>query len=477
MKRNILMALLGATILIGSLSRVQAQDPWGLADDVPTWHAGETWDYSRDFRIDLDGVLADMGGGVAIEIDGGLSFQDTFALRVNALTPTAVVNTGFQGFQNSLAYIRNRTAGSLILTTATARLTLSQDGIEIPGEFVDIELTLNPLNSGTGESFVGVSDMAQIREQFQTPLTAGTIQAVNGSPTLCGIIDSLSGSALTCGGPTAPFGAALDIALHHAFERDNVTTGGLELLDFPTIDPVIGNTTGESWTAFGYRGIDGDLTLDVPALGLNTVASVDFATSISVASTFLNTMVGDPAIFDVDNRHIQSTVNGNSEEIYYSPGARELTYWRIANFSATTVDGLIVGLENFTTRLTAAPGTVFAPINVVTMTPARPLYGQAFTIDGTVGPAAGIVSAEVIIPGGGGSSALAPILPGNTFSITVNAPTRNDGTRSTISSTEREIGSFGVRITSPAILPPFDTRVFTVRLAEPSASRDWNSYE
>lgn len=477
MKRNILMALLGATIVMGSLSRVQAQDPWGLPDDVPTWKASESWSYARGFRISLDGTLADMGGGLEIWIDGGLTFTDTFSLQVDGIAPAQIVNTGFHGSQNVLAYVRNRTAGSLNLTTATARLTLALDGVEAPGEFVDIVLTLNPLNSSVGEAFTGVSDLSQIREQFETPLTAGTIQATTGSFDLCNLVASLSSNQLLCGGAPAPFQAALDLALLHAFERDNVTTGGLELLDFPTIDPTLDNGTGEEWSAFGYRGVEGDLTLIVPALTLNTVASVDFSTSVSVSAALLSKNVADPNSFSLDNRRVSAVVDGGSEEIYYSPNARELSYWQIANFSATTTDGLIVGLENFTTRLTAAPLPPVPPFVVISMTPARPLYGQAFTIAGTVAALAGNVTAEIIIPGGGGSTATVAIAPANTFSVVVNAPLRNDGTRSAISSTEREIGSFGVRLTSPALPPLDNAKVATIRLAEPSASRDWDSYE
>jgi hypothetical protein len=107
--------------------------------------------------------------------------------------------------------------------------------------------------------------------------------------------------------------------------------------------------------------------------------------------------------------------------------------------------------------------------------PPRPVPGAPFVVTGNAANGTSI-TAELLLPGGGGSMASAPIT-GGAFTLNMTAPLQDDGTPSLQASTEREGGSFGIELVRDGVTAPYNKKVLTVRLIAPNAARGWRIYE
>ncbi|MBI3736448.1 hypothetical protein HY256_08040, partial [Candidatus Sumerlaeota bacterium] len=117
-------------------------------------------------------------------------------------------------------------------------------------------------------------------------------------------------------------------------------------------------------------------------------------------------------------------------------------------------------------------------ITGVTLNPVQPSPGQAFTVSGTCSALGLTMGAQVLLPGGAGSSASSPILLG-AFSIGLTAPVGLDNTRS-IGGLLMESGSWGIQLTrTGGLTPPYPKKVVTVRTGAPAptAARVWDIFE
>ncbi len=456
----------------------KAQDPWGLANDVPTWQPGDQWSFRRTFTIALNGILAEDVGfpGFDLWIDANLYFTDDFTLQV---TGEAVVNNGLHGFQNTLAYNRTRTAGTLSVTGAGS-LTLYVNDVRST-ENVNLLFSLPSANSSTGTNWTAVADLAQIRENFSFPDTTvvNGLSITTGTPNLCATLPAVG---LSCGNSfTYTLGANLNID-HAAVDTQYgalSTTGGLEVMDFPTIDPFQDNGSGEKWSQFVQRGVNGSLHLIQTNIPIDQLVVINEAVPLLQLNTLQSLTATDPNSLFANNRRVQGQSPNPSanDDAYYTPTAKEFSYFKMGNVSVSS--GLLtVGVNNFTTRLLNSGSFTLAPdgdIVNLAITPPRPGAGQPFTVTG-LAPLGTNITGTVLLPGGGGSSANVGVTLG-AFSIPLVAPTKRDSTRSQATSTEKEIASFGIQLVRDGLAVPYNKKSLTLRLDVITPVRDWSMFE
>lgn len=488
-KTRLLVAVLGGMAAVAS-----AQGPqWGGVDDVPTYQPGESWPFRRSFKVNISTAI-EATAGIIIGLDAKLTFSDVYTLEVDSTTPI-IDATPSIGSYTEKAYLRKRTAGTITIGgSATAKLLNSLRQETFPGE--KIVLTLN-LPSGSSkepgsENWIGVSDLSQIRERFVTPNLAGTVTVVgytNGivsnANSTCSLVSALG---ITCGGTPIAFVLGIDLGIDHYTKKDNYTTSGLELVDFPTVDPFTETPDtfpgGEQNLVSGRRAIFGHLHLEVPSFSLNSDLDLtNISTPINYLLRFEQKNVPDPYVHLLDNRKIIGYVAPNDDAIYYSPAAKEFSYWRIGNLTVNATD-LTVQLQDFITN-TRAPGPGVAilvkpdgDITNLVIDPERPSFGQKFEVSGFAGSTTGtLITATLLRPLGLSDIQTTQTTVGGAFTVRLTAPLEGDNSPSDAGSHEPEFGSFGIQLVRAGSTTPYNRKLVTVRLDAPLAAKEWNRYE
>lgn len=487
-----ILAALGA---ISFAPRAQAQLPqWGGVDDVPTLSVGDSWDYARDFQIKLYGRYSN--GSINIFIDLNLNFTETFGLAVASVGP--VVNA-IPGFPSTQAYKRSRTHGALA-ASVSGRLELM---VGTPTGAIFLPANLRPdfrilvsgstqvSDTGTGENWLGVSDLAQIREKFTGSTTTGTLLLAGDGPngntnTICALLPSFI-AGINCGG-TLGLGLGVSLQLDHMMSGAGRTTGGLELVDFPTVTSRTADGVGEISTSAGVRRLDGTVHLEIAGL-LNQDLAFTLPQSVDYISTLVDKNIADPNNVYTDCRFLAGSLTPTNDLVYFSPTAKEMPYWQIGDLAVPIAINPVYGtvtLKNFTTEILSTGGVSVSPAGTsftnLAMSPARPAPGQSFVLSGTIGDITAVsVQAEVLLPNGAGSTSNDIVVGGldQNFAITLTAPTNDDSSPMTPLSTDADLGSFGIKLTGG---PVSGTKIVTVRLAAPtplppSAAGDWKFYE
>lgn len=455
-------------------ARAQFDPQWGGVDDVPTWQTGDSWNFDRSFQIGIGDntgqslITIDAGFPLSIYPDLDIDFTDSFTLET----------TGTQAVTNSAvadpieAYVRTRTAGTLDAVVS---------GIIGGDPFFSVGLTVtggaSMVDSSTGENWIGVGDLAQIRERFLA--NASGALTLSGDPTLCMLLDSLAG--VMCDTPI-PFTLDVDLGIDHGASAPLATDGALELHDFPTLDPFADNGTGERHTLNGVRRLVGSLALGIPGL-LDPPASIplDLETGISYRTKLEAKGVADPNATFADNRFLVGETLPNDDLIYFSPTAKEMSYWQIGDLVVPVMEAgdpvldFDVYLNDFTTAI-LLPGDANVAgdpdFSMITITPPQPEQGLAFTLAGSSASGT-MVTAEILATSGAVLQTVGPVpITGGGFTINMTAPTPRDVTLSTPPTTNIERGSFGIRLTRDDSA----VKVVTVRTRAPNSVEAWEGY-
>lgn len=474
-------------------SHAQFDPQWGGVDDVPTWRVGDEWDFNRSFTITIDGRL--VVSSITLYLNLQLDFTDAYTLETTGTQQ--VQNTAMAG--PAEAYVRARTAGSGAIAVS-GELSLSPplpDGTFNPGEFLRLvnNSGVPVADTSAGENWIGAGDFSQIRERF---LGTGSGNLTLTDPSmipdgLCFLLPQLV-AGLNCDTPV-PLTLGVDLAVDHAAAAVLAPEGGLELLDFPTIDGFADNGSGERWTVTGAsanvgRKLYGGISLLVPGLlDPATVIDLDLSTGLTYRlSLDQKGMAPDPFSLFTNNRRVTGDITPNDDIVFYTPTAKEMSYWELGDLTVPVLEppaspgddeiDLIVVLKDFTTRLASASSFTLAPdpdFSLITLNPAQPDAGGAFVLAGSSATGAS-VTAEYILPSGPLVAAGSGPITGGAFSLNLTAPTQYDTSLSTSNpfpSTERETGSFGIRLTRD----DGAVKVVTVRTNPPSSVDAWEGYQ
>lgn len=507
MKHFASILALGAFAVLGA-GAVQAQDPWGSAtQDVPTYRPGDTWNFTRTFEINVSAIF-NVIGTLNAKLEVNLDFTDNYTLTQTGVSTVEVAPPAFDAAfttYTAAANVRSRTAGALT-AVGTGRLDLISADPENPidPDWVDLALTTAVGDSSTGYNWTGVGDLSQIREQFEVPYVLTTLTVTSGTPQACALLSAFGSQILPnniwcpctptlvlAGTPCFPTAVGstnvttiytrIDISLDH-----EVNGQGLEILDFPFIDPYQDDQTGEQFTVEGNRILHGVLELDPDGVPGDELLLEEFATNPPIAMDYdirledLNAT--DPVTAATGLVYLQGQgAAPYNDPIYYSPANKELKRWDLGSvgFSSGTpgLDGyLALTVDAFRTINTAATLQAGSNMSAFAMVPERPELAQTFTVSGSTTGTDTQVTMRLILPGDTFVPVVVPITAGN-FTANLLAPNLGDESDWKVDSAERESGSYGVEIIRNGTSGGYERKVITARFAPISSAQDWELYD
>ncbi len=448
----------------------QAQISTGGSDDVPTWKVGDQWDFARTFTLDL--TIEALG---LLTLPVPVVFTDNHRKIVAGVE---IADNGTTGTLPTVAYRRNRAQPS------TFTVGGSGSGSTL-GTTVRFSLAVPNPTTSQGYDWVAVGDLSLIRENLETVDPVAGTAHIEAEGFLAGTVcDQLEGSAdgLHCrvvgSEPVSagdnPFTLDFTLNVDHAAPTGG-TSGGLEYMDFPA------QVANEAWTQSLRRNISGIFDLNVSNGGLQFSDSFDAGLEGSFASgnplKIVSTSVASPSpgsfpgCIQVQGR-FATTGALTDDIIYYNAGAKEMVSWRIGDIDDLVVvddggDFTVHGdLKNFLTRVSGVAVDSTTAVTDITYAPApatSPLVSRsvAVCVSGTA-PSGATVNAEVLQPGGGGSTASTVADPDGSFNVSLTTPATDDNTPSVAGSPNADEGSYGVRFTLNSDTTP--AKVATIRL-------------
>ncbi len=424
----------GLVVLCAGLAVPSRAQLEGGPLDVPVQEAGDWWRYDRTFVLGVP-----TGGTLAFSLQA----NERFTKAIDTTTPIQ------SGAYNSLGgpfkvYLRNRSN-----TTVTGTGLIN---VGLSGQPTRAALTYTALTTSTGFDWRQVSDLAEVRENFNL---SGTIRA-NMTQT---------GSDYAVNPVPNPFNSRFLLNYTMDFNRP------LEYADFPL--DTANQPPGENWQSRPLRRVFGTIHLEMPTLGFASVTSTpattidlpfDSSQGFTFTHVFTNTVSTGRGPWD-NSRRIVNAVS--AKNAYYNATAHEFIDLAQTDVTANgSAGGLAATFNGWDTLVTGSvignDYSVAANANVgnLAINPPWPHWGQLFTISGS-SDLGTQMTAEITDTGNSATGAIS----GGLFNLVLRAPSANDS--SPMGPINTDWGSYGIELTRNTAGPTGQHKYATVRLGTP----------